>query len=82
MISIDTIDVLKVWKGIWKVMTTIMGSNDASGVLWALGEFFTISTTTWNTRCGTQHQQTGVKYATRQLKTIYYASCIYVHCAC
>ena len=38
MISIDTIDVLKVQKGIWKVTTTITGPNNASGVVWALGE--------------------------------------------
>ena len=38
MIFIDTIYVLKVRKGIWKATTTMTGPNDASGVVWVLGE--------------------------------------------
>ena len=63
MIFYRTIDVLKVRKGIWKVTTTITGPNDASGVVWARRWVFPHQPHHhWNTRRGTQHQQTGVEY--------------------
>ena len=30
---------LKGWNGLWKPATTRTGPNDASGVVWALGDF-------------------------------------------
>ena len=43
MMFIVTSDVLGVRKGLMKATTTTTGPNDASRVVWALGEFFSIS---------------------------------------
>ena len=40
MTSLGATEVLNVQRAFWKATVTVTGPNDASGIVWALGEFF------------------------------------------